>query len=66
MDRKYSKQGFLALDVDLYDRKVATTREHDKSDMQTADPNAATDALSVWVEWPREHAAGNGNVSMVG
>ena len=63
---EYAKQGFLALAVDLYDGKVAATREDAKSYMQAVDPNVATDTLSAWVEWLREHAAGNGKVGTVG
>ena len=63
---EYAKQGFLALAVDLYDGKVATTREDAKSYMQAVDPDAATDALSTWVEWLRRNSAGNGKVGTVG
>ena len=63
---EYAKQGFLALAVDLYDGKVATTREDAKSYMQAVDPTVATDALSAWVGWLREHAAGNRKVGTVG
>lgn len=63
---EYAKQGFLALAVDLYDGKVATTREDAKSYMQAVDPNVATEALSAWVGWLREHTAGNRKVGTVG
>ena len=63
---EYAKQGFLALAVDLYDGKVATTREDAKSYMQAVDPDFATEALSTWVGWLRRRPGGNGKVGTVG
>ena len=63
---EYAKQGFLALAVDLYDGKVATTPADAKSYMRAVDTTVATETLSSWVGWLREHTAGNGKVGTVG
>ena len=63
---EYAKQGFLALAVDLYDGKVATTREEAKQYKDTVDPTTATETLASWIGWLRAHQVGNGKVGTVG
>ena len=63
---EYAKHGFLALAVDLYQGKVATSRENAKSYMQAVDPNAATETLASWIGWLRRHDKSNGKVGTVG
>jgi len=61
-----AQQGYMALAVDLYDGKVATTRQKAKTYMKAVDPKAATDTLTSWVQWLRDHDASSGKVGTVG
>ncbi len=61
-----SQLGFLALAVDLYGGKVATTRDEAMSYMSAMDPAKATQSLAAWVDWLRDHSKGNGKVGTVG
>ncbi len=60
------QQGFLALAVDLYDGKVATTSGEASRYMSAMDPRKATQALAAWVDRLRDHPKGNGRVGTVG
>ncbi len=61
-----AKQGFVALAVDLYDGRVATTREEASAYVSAVDAGAATEALAAWIDWLRQHPEGNGKVGTVG
>jgi carboxymethylenebutenolidase len=61
-----AQQGFLALAVDLYDGKVATTAEDANAYRTAVDATAATEALVAWVAYLRAHPGGNGKVGTVG
>ncbi len=59
-------RGFVTLAVDLYDGKVATTREQASSYRKALDPSAARQALVAWIDWLRAYPASNGRVGTVG
>jgi len=61
-----AREGFLALAVDLYDGKVATSPDDARAYVQAVDRARATEALVAWVEWLRAHEHGNGRVGTVG
>ncbi len=61
-----AKEGYVALAVDLYDGKVADTREDAKSYMQQVDAAAATDTLVSWVAWLRGHEKAGGKIAAIG
>jgi carboxymethylenebutenolidase len=63
---EFAQQGFLALAVDLYDGKVATTAEDANAYRTALDAGAATEALVAWVGYLRAHPGGNGKVGTVG
>ncbi len=58
--------GYVALAVDLYDGKVATTPDDARSFMQAVDGGVATDTLNGWVDYLKNHEATNGKVGTVG
>lgn len=64
--REFAQQGFLALAVDLYNGKVATSPEEAQAYRKGMDSKWATEALVGWVEWLRKHDKGNGKVGTVG
>jgi len=61
-----AKEGYLALAVDLYDGKVAETREAARSYMQAVEAEAATDTLASWIAWLRDHDKSTGKVGTIG
>jgi len=64
--RDLAEEGFLALAVDLYDGKVASTREDALAYMRALDPAGAREALVACIDWLRDHGQGNGKVGTVG
>lgn len=61
-----AKAGFMALAVDLYNGKVASTREDANEYRKAMDSAWATEALVGWVEWLRNHKQSNGKVGTLG
>ena len=58
--------GYIALAVDLYGGNVADTPDGARALMQGVDGAAATDTLVSWVEYLKNHDAGNGKVGTMG
>ncbi len=63
---EFANEGYVALAVDLYDGKVATTSDSAKAYMQQVDAAAATETLGAWIDWLERHAAVTGKVGTVG
>ncbi len=63
---EFAKQGFIALAVDLYQGKLATTRNDARAYMQNMDRRLATETLITWVDWLRAHPQSNSKVGTVG
>ncbi len=61
-----ARQGYLALALDLYDGRVATTREDARAAMRKVAPGRATDTVASWARWLKVHAKGSGKVGTVG
>ena len=61
-----ANEGYLALAVDLYDGKVATTSQSARAYTQRLDPAAATETLAAWIDWLEQHPKGTGKVGTVG
>jgi len=61
-----ANQGYMALAVDLFEGKVASTADEAKAYSRGVDPVAATDTVKSWVEWLRSHEKGTGKVATVG
>jgi carboxymethylenebutenolidase len=59
-------QGYVALAIDLYDGKVATTADEAHAMMGAVDPAAATDTLASWIDWLRAYPKGNGKLATIG
>lgn len=58
--------GFIALAVDLYGGKVGTTREEANALRLALDPELATQTLSGWIDWLRQHPSSTGKVATLG
>ncbi len=63
---EFAAQGYVALAVDLYGGKVATTRESARSAMKAVDGAVATDTLASWIAWLKAHKAVSGKIGTVG
>ncbi len=61
-----ANQGYLALAVDLYDGKLATTPDAAQGYMQAVDPAAATETLVAWSGQLTSDARGSGRIGTVG
>ena len=61
-----ARAGYLALAVDLYDGKVATTRDGARGLMQAVDGGEATDTVASWIAWLRGHAKASGKIGTIG
>lgn len=61
-----ARLGYVALAVDLYHGKVASTAEGAQSLMKSVDAGEATRTLSTWIEWLRGHDRVNGKVATIG
>lgn len=62
----FAKEGYVAIAVDLYDGKVATSPQDARSYMQGVNGGEATETLQAWVKFLREHKDVNGKVGTVG
>ena len=63
---EFAREGYAGLAVDLYDGRVATTREDARTYVQAVDAAAATEALAAWIDWLRARADATGKVATVG
>ena len=63
---EFAHQGFLALALDLYQGKVATTEESAGAYMRAVDPAAAGDTVLSWVKWLKRHKKSTGKIGTVG
>ncbi len=63
---EYAGLGYNALAVDLYDGRVATSRDDARSYMKSVDGAEAVDTLVSWVDWLRAHKASSGKIGTVG
>ncbi len=61
-----AREGYRALAVDLYDGRVAQTREGARALMQAVDPGEATDTLASWIAWLGGHAKASGKIGTIG
>ncbi len=63
---EFAKQGYVALAVDLYGGKVATTPDGARGHMQAVVADEARDTLESWVAWLRGDARVAGGIGTVG
>ena len=61
-----ARLGYLALAVDLYADRVTRDPQEARQLMQSVDATAATDTLTGWVDYLRQHPRGNGRVGTLG
>jgi carboxymethylenebutenolidase len=61
-----SNQGYVALAVDLFDGRVATTPGDAGALTQQVNADQATDTLVSWIDWARHTPDGTGKVGIVG
>ena len=63
---EFAKEGYIALAVDLYDGKVASSADDARKYVGAVDQAAATDAVKSWAGWLKAHAKGSGKLGTVG
>ncbi|WP_420346445.1 dienelactone hydrolase family protein [Pelagibius sp.] len=63
---EYAKEGFVALAVDLYGGQLADDPDGARALMQATDPDEATDSLTSWIAWLKQHPNSTGKVGTVG
>ena len=63
---EFAREGYLALAVDLYGGRVATTRETAKTYMGQVDQAVATETLAKWIAWLAGHQQATGKIGTVG
>ncbi len=61
-----ANQGYMALACDLYDGKVADTRDAARAYMGAVVAEAATETVAAWAKWLKAHAEASGKVGTVG
>ncbi len=61
-----AKQGYLALAIDLYDRKVATTRDDARAYMKTVKHAEGIDTVKSWGAWLKRHEGSSGKLGTLG
>lgn len=54
---EFARNGYVALAVDLYGKPAVSTPEEAKALMGAVTPAEATDTLTSWATWLRQHAA---------
>ncbi len=63
----FARNGYVALAVDLYGRPAVSTPEDAKALMSAVKPEEATDTLTSWATWLRQHTrVANGKVGVIG
>ncbi len=63
---EFAQQGYLALAVDLFNGRVATTPDEARALVQKVEPAEATDTMASWISWARNHQDGTRRVGVVG
>jgi carboxymethylenebutenolidase len=63
---EFAREGYVAVAVDLYGGKVATTRDEAMALRNAVDAAMATEALVAWVDWLRADGRVNGKVGTCG
>ncbi len=61
-----AEAGYLALAIDLYNGKVATTSADARSYMGQVRPAPATETLTAWIDWLRRDPRATGRIGTVG
>lgn len=61
-----SRQGYLALAVDLFQGRVATTADEARGLTQTVKTEEAADTLSSWAGWLKNHPDGTHKLGVMG
>lgn len=61
-----SRQGFIAVAVDLFQGRVVTRPEEARALVEKVRADEAEDTLAAWAAWARNHPDGNRKVGVVG
>ena len=61
-----AKQGYLGLAIDLYGGKSAGKPEDAEALMNAVVPAEASETMSTWVDWLRQHPDCNGKIASIG
>lgn len=61
-----AQQGYLGLAIDLYGGKVGAKPEEAEVLMKVVVPAEASETMSTWVDWLRQHPDCNGKVASIG
>lgn len=63
---EFAKLGYIALAIDMYNGKVATTHEEAQAYRAAMNPKDAEEAVAGALKWLKGHAQGTGKVGTVG
>jgi carboxymethylenebutenolidase len=66
MAAELAQHGYLALAVDLFGGRVATTPEDAKAQTEKLDPLVAEDILASWLQWLGNHQDSNRRLATLG
>lgn len=64
--REFANEGFIAVAIDLYQGRVATSRDEARAYKDGVDSQWANAAVSGWIEWLKQHSRSNGKVATLG
>ena len=63
---EFAKDGYVALAIDLFNGKLASTTDEANALMAAFDPKAALDILVSWIDWLKKNPRTNGRVATIG
>ncbi|MGE5504946.1 MAG: dienelactone hydrolase family protein [Actinomycetota bacterium] len=66
MAAELATHGYMALAVDLFGGRVATTQEDAKRQIEAVDPVVAEDILASWLQWLGNHQDSNRSLATLG
>lgn len=66
MASELAAEGYVAVAVDLYSGDVASDPDQARALMQAVNADQATDTLTSWINWTREHENSNAKVATLG
>ena len=63
---EFARQGYLALAIDMFDRKTTDQPQQAQKLMDEMDPKHAYETLAAWIAWLRGHESCAGKIGALG